>query len=69
VPASSQPTTLIRSRKPGLLARQFEHRSGRIIALCRFLLANPDNRQMDASALVWNAILAKWPNCGTTVRR
>jgi signal transduction histidine kinase len=39
VPASSQPTTLIRSRKPGLLARQFEHRSGRIIALCRFLLA------------------------------
>ena len=34
-----------------------------------YLLANPDNRQLDASALVWNAIIAKWPNCGTTVRR
>src|SRR5690348_6625352 len=31
-----------------------------------YLLANPDNRQMDASALVWNAIIAKWPNCGTS---
>ena len=30
-----------------------------------YLLAHPDNRQMDASALVWNAIIAKWPNCGT----
>jgi len=34
-----------------------------------YLEANPDNRAMDASALVWNAIIAKWPDCGTTVRR
>ena len=34
-----------------------------------YLLANPDNRQMDASALVWNAILAKWPNCGGSTSR
>ena len=29
-----------------------------------YLLDNPDNRGMDASALVWNAIIAKWPACG-----
>jgi len=34
-----------------------------------YLLANPDNRGMDASALVWNAVLAEWPECGTVVRR
>jgi hypothetical protein len=34
-----------------------------------YLLAHPDNRQMDASALVWNAILAEWPACGTVSRR
>ena len=39
MPASSPPTTLIRPREQRLFAREFEHRSGRIIALCRFLLA------------------------------
>ncbi|HEY6817584.1 MAG TPA: Rap1a/Tai family immunity protein [Croceibacterium sp.] len=34
-----------------------------------YLQANPDNRAMDASALVWNAIIAKWPDCGTIVSR
>ena len=34
-----------------------------------YLMANPDNRAMDASALVWNAILTEWPDCGTIVRR
>jgi hypothetical protein len=34
-----------------------------------YLLAHPDNRAMDASALVWNAIIEKWPNCGTSGRR
>jgi len=34
-----------------------------------YLQANPDNRAMDASALVWNAILAEWPDCGRTVSR
>jgi len=34
-----------------------------------YLQDNPDNRAMDASALVWNAIIAEWPECGTTVRR
>ena len=29
-----------------------------------YLRDNPDNRAMDASALVWNAILAEWPDCG-----
>jgi len=29
-----------------------------------YLLENPDNRGMDASALVWNAIIAEWPDCG-----
>ena len=24
---------------------------------------------LDASALVWNAIIAEWPDCGTMVRR
>jgi len=33
-----------------------------------YLLAHPDNRQMDASALVWNAIIDKWPDCGTIAR-
>lgn len=33
-----------------------------------YLQANPDNRAMDASALVWNAIIAEWPACGTIVR-
>ena len=34
-----------------------------------YLQDNPDNRAMDASALVWNAIIAEWPECGATVRR
>ena len=34
-----------------------------------YLQDNPDNRAMDASALVWNAIIAEWPDCGTIVRR
>ena len=34
-----------------------------------YLQDNPDNRAMDASALVWNAIIAKWPACGRTVTR
>jgi len=34
-----------------------------------YLTANPDNRAMDASALVWNAILTEWPECGTVVRQ
>jgi hypothetical protein len=34
-----------------------------------YLLANPDNRAMDASALVWNAIITEWPNCGRMVSR
>ena len=34
-----------------------------------YLLANPDNRGMDASALVWNAIIAEWPDCGKIVPR
>lgn len=34
-----------------------------------YLLENPDNRGMDASALVWNAIIAEWPECGVTPRR
>ena len=38
-------------------------------AVVEYLLANPDNRAMDASALVWNAIIAKWPACGRTVSR
>jgi len=29
-----------------------------------YLRDNPDNRGMDASALVWNAIIAEWPDCG-----
>ena len=29
-----------------------------------YLQDNPDNRAMDASALVWNAIIAEWPDCG-----
>jgi hypothetical protein len=33
-----------------------------------YLRDNPDNRAMDASALVWNAIIAEWPECGSTVR-
>jgi len=31
-----------------------------------YLRDNPDNRTMDASALVWNAIIAEWPDCGKT---
>ena len=34
-----------------------------------YLEANPDNRAMDASALVWNAIIAEWPACGATTGR
>ena len=34
-----------------------------------YLQANPDNRSMDASALVWNAIITEWPDCGTSARR
>jgi hypothetical protein len=33
-----------------------------------YLQDNPDNRSMDASALVWNAIIAEWPECGMTSR-
>lgn len=33
-----------------------------------YLQANPDNRAMDASALVWNAIIAEWPACSSAVR-
>lgn len=33
-----------------------------------YLRANPDNRAMDASALVWNAILSEWPECGIVAR-
>ena len=29
-----------------------------------YLQQHPDNRAMDASALVWNAIIAEWPDCG-----
>jgi hypothetical protein len=34
-----------------------------------YLLAHPDNRGMDASALVWNAIIAEWPDCAAIVPR
>jgi len=34
-----------------------------------YLQEHPDNRAMDASALVWNAIIAEWPDCGTTTVR
>ena len=34
-----------------------------------YLEKNPDNRTMDASALVWNAILAEWPACGNVAAR
>jgi hypothetical protein len=34
-----------------------------------YLQANPDNRALDASALVWNAIIAEWPDCGRIVER
>ena len=34
-----------------------------------YLRDNPDNRAMDASALVWNAIIAEWPDCGVTIPR
>ena len=35
-----------------------------------YLQDNPDNRTMDASALVWNAIIAEWPDCAAmTLRR
>jgi hypothetical protein len=34
-----------------------------------YLQEHPDNRAMDASALVWNAIIAEWPACGTVTRR
>jgi hypothetical protein len=33
-----------------------------------YLMANPDNRSMDASALVWNAVIEEWPACGTAGR-
>jgi hypothetical protein len=33
-----------------------------------YLRANPENRAMDASALVWNAVLAEWPECGLVSR-
>ena len=35
-------------------------------AVVEYLVENADNRGMDASALVWNAIIAKWPECGET---
>jgi len=34
-----------------------------------YLQDNPDNRVMDASALVWNAIIAEWPDCAKTADR
>ena len=34
-----------------------------------YLQTHPDNRAMDSSALVWNAIIAEWPACGTVTRR
>ena len=34
-----------------------------------YLQAHADNRKMDASALVWNAIIAKWPDCGLMITR
>ena len=34
-----------------------------------YLQDHPDMRGMDASALVWNAIIAEWPACGKTVVR
>src|SRR5688572_26097475 len=34
-----------------------------------YLQANPDNRAMDASALVWNAIIGEWPDCGSVAGR
>ncbi len=34
-----------------------------------YLESHPDNRAMDASSLVWNAIIAEWPACGTTTVR
>jgi hypothetical protein len=39
VPAQAPPVAPVRPREHSLLSRQFEHRSGRIIALCRFVLA------------------------------
>jgi signal transduction histidine kinase len=39
VAAPPSPTSATRKREPHLFAREFEHRSGRIIALCRFALA------------------------------
>jgi hypothetical protein len=34
-----------------------------------YLEDNPDNRAMDASALVWNAIIAEWPECARAAAR
>ena len=34
-----------------------------------YLQDHPDNRGMDASALVWNAIIAEWPDCAKNVAR
>lgn len=34
-----------------------------------YLQDNPDNRGMDASALVWNAIIAEWPECAQVTAR
>jgi len=39
MPSQSSPVAVSRSQEQSFLARQFEHRSGRIIALCRFVLA------------------------------
>mgnify|MGYP001546656290 FL=1 len=39
MPAQSPPLAPIRARERHFFAREFEHRSGRIIALCRFVLA------------------------------
>ena len=35
----------------------------------QYLERNADNRKMDASALVWNAIITKWPDCGLIITR
>jgi len=34
-----------------------------------YLEDHPDNRGMDASALVWNAIIAEWPECARIAAR
>jgi len=43
---------------------------GRLRAVVvEYLENHPDTRKMDASALVWNAIIARWPDCGLMITR